>query len=172
MVSRLHMTHAPLHYTSKPCRVPFDNIASQRIARKSQKIDEQSRKITTEVPNDNKKSGMISNVPIDSPKESRRITASLLTYLVTYLLTYFLPSFLTYLLTLLYFVKRWSLIWRCFFPVSIFNYWTSGKGTRNRMLFNPCCLELNYLAYEGWWRIERQDDSSKGNANRTTIDRV
>ena len=48
--------------------VPFDNIASQKIV-------EKSRNITPKVPNDTKKSQTISNVPVDSRKESRYITA-------------------------------------------------------------------------------------------------
>ena len=88
MVSWLYMTYSARH-TRQRCRIPLDNIASQKIVQKSRKIDEQSRNITSsKVRNDTKKSRTISNVPIDSRKECRCITAGLLAYLLTYLLTY------------------------------------------------------------------------------------
>ena len=65
---------------------------AQKIAEKSQKIAEQPRNITSNVPNDCRKSQTISNVPIDSHKESWSITAGLLTCLLACLLAYLLPS--------------------------------------------------------------------------------
>ena len=89
MVYQLLMTYPPSYQTVMPH--PIRYIASQKIAKKYRKIDEQSRNITPKVPNNTKQSQMISDVPVDSSKEFRCRIDGLLTcstYLLTYLLTY------------------------------------------------------------------------------------